>query len=86
MLEKAKASLPRNVRLESLLKNDLGADLPLHISLSRTLMLATHERQTFTDALEAAVGTSGVKPYVPPNTFPFIMLIITHVQIYRDAE
>ncbi|KAL8661601.1 MAG: hypothetical protein Q9202_005429 [Teloschistes flavicans] len=63
MLEKAKASLLPNVRLESLLKSDLEADLPLHISLSRTLMLATHERQTFTDALEAAIGTSGVKPF-----------------------
>ncbi|KAL8639324.1 MAG: hypothetical protein Q9228_003630 [Teloschistes exilis] len=63
MLEKAKVSLPPNVRLESLLKNDLGADLPLHISLSRTLMLATHERQTFTDVFEAAIGTSDVKPF-----------------------
>lgn len=27
-------------------------------------MLATDQRQPFTDALEAAVGTCGVKPYV----------------------
>lgn len=80
MLEKAKASLLPNVRLESLLKSDLEADLPLHISLSRTLMLATHERQTFTDALEAAIGASGVKPYVFPSpitraTFLEVLLI-----------
>lgn len=85
MLEKAKVSLPPDVRLESLLKNDLEADLALHISLSRTLMLATHERQTFTDALEAAIGTSGVKPYVPPNTVPYVMPMMD-LQIHCDTE
>ncbi|KAL8852888.1 MAG: hypothetical protein Q9221_002264 [Calogaya cf. arnoldii] len=56
-------TLPPDVRLESLLTSDLGAALPLHVSLSRTLMLATDQRQPFTDALQTAVEESGVKPF-----------------------
>ncbi|KAL8657801.1 MAG: hypothetical protein Q9226_001556 [Calogaya cf. arnoldii] len=56
-------TLPPDVRLHSVLTSDLGAALPLHISLSRTLMLATDQRQSFSDALQTAVEESGVKPF-----------------------
>ncbi|KAL8858010.1 MAG: hypothetical protein Q9178_005471 [Gyalolechia marmorata] len=56
-------TLPPNVQLHSLLKSDLGAGLPLHISLSRTLPLATHQRQPFTESLQTAVQESAVKPF-----------------------
>ncbi|KAL8729194.1 MAG: hypothetical protein Q9181_005092 [Wetmoreana brouardii] len=55
--------LSADVHLHSLLKSDLEADLPLHISLSRTLMLATYQRQPFTDAIEKAIAASGVRPF-----------------------
>ncbi|KAL8961736.1 MAG: hypothetical protein Q9193_001755 [Seirophora villosa] len=63
LLSRAHSTLPPDIRLHSLLESDLGAELPLHISLSRTLMLATHQRQAFTDDLEKAIGASGVKPF-----------------------
>ncbi|KAL9012490.1 MAG: hypothetical protein Q9173_002749 [Seirophora scorigena] len=63
LLSCAQSTLPPDIRLHSLLESDLGAELPLHISLSRTLMLATHQRQAFTDDLEKAIGASGVKPW-----------------------
>ncbi|KAI4128838.1 MAG: hypothetical protein LQ338_002538 [Usnochroma carphineum] len=56
-------ALPPDVRLHSLLTSDLGAGLPLHISLSRTLMLAADQRQSFTKDLETAIGESGVGPF-----------------------
>ncbi|KAL8803390.1 MAG: hypothetical protein Q9182_003188 [Xanthomendoza sp. 2 TL-2023] len=73
ILTNAQAALPRDVRLHSLLKSDLGAALPLHISLSRTLMLATHQRQSFTDALQIAIEDSGVKPFsVTPDDLRWV--------------
>ncbi len=63
-LEEAEKTLPPCVQLHSLLRSELGAGLPLHVSLSRTLMLATHQRQPFTDRLQSVVKGSGIKPYV----------------------
>ncbi|KAL8678567.1 MAG: hypothetical protein Q9224_007104 [Gallowayella concinna] len=66
-------SLPPDVRLQSLLKSELGAGLPLHVSLSRTLMLATHQRRSFTDALQTAIGESGVQPFsVTPDDLGWV--------------
>ena len=39
-------------------------ELPLHISLSRSIVLVTHERQSFIKALTLAISESGVRPYV----------------------
>lgn len=46
--------------VHNLLKSDLGAELPLHISLSRPIVLLTDQRQPFLDALTTAVKTCGV--------------------------
>lgn len=62
LLLSAKNALPLKFPLHSLLTSDLGAELPLHISLSRTLMLGTEQRQPYTKNLEQAIGVSGVKP------------------------
>ncbi|KAL8781091.1 MAG: hypothetical protein Q9213_006173 [Squamulea squamosa] len=56
-------TLPPKVQLHSLLQSDLGTVLPLHISLSRTMMLATYQRQPFTDSLQSAIQESGVRPF-----------------------
>ncbi|KAL9599676.1 MAG: hypothetical protein Q9219_003664 [cf. Caloplaca sp. 3 TL-2023] len=62
VLTQVESSLPKNIQLHSLLKSDLGAELPLHISLSRTLMLETKERQSFASNLEEAIDRCCVKP------------------------
>lgn len=46
----------------SLLRSDLGAELPLHISLSRPITLLTHQRQFFTDALTNNITKSNLRP------------------------
>lgn len=49
--------------IHSLLKSDLGASLPLHISLSRPIVLLTHQRQAFNDAFALAISKSGIRPF-----------------------
>ncbi|KAL8716935.1 MAG: hypothetical protein Q9225_005773 [Loekoesia sp. 1 TL-2023] len=51
------------IHLRSLLKSDLGAEAPLHISLSRTLMLAAEQRHSFVRELQTAIEASGVKAF-----------------------
>ncbi|KAL4943829.1 hypothetical protein BDV06DRAFT_189071 [Aspergillus oleicola] len=50
-------------KLHSFLHSDLGAQLPLHISLSRPVVLRTEERQPFMEAFEAALGSSDLSPF-----------------------
>lgn len=49
--------------MHSLLKNDLGTELPLHISLSRSLSLLTDQRQRFIDTVTKNTSRSGVRPF-----------------------
>ncbi|OQE36744.1 hypothetical protein PENCOP_c011G08662 [Penicillium coprophilum] len=46
--------------IHSLLHSDLGAQLPLHISLSRPVVLRTEQRASFTEALQKAIHDSHV--------------------------
>ncbi|KAL4969344.1 HVSL domain-containing protein [Aspergillus stella-maris] len=50
-------------KLHSFLYSDLGAQLPLHISLSRPVVLRTEERQSFMEAFETALGSSAISPF-----------------------
>lgn len=50
--------------VHSLLHSDLGAQLPLHISLSRSVILRTEQRALFTEALQKAIHDSHVLSYV----------------------
>ncbi|MCJ1352397.1 MAG: poly(U)-specific 3'-to-5' RNA exonuclease [Icmadophila ericetorum] len=50
-------------QIHTFLESELGAQLPLHISLSRSMMLLTDQRQPFVDLLEKFVNTSGIKPF-----------------------
>ena len=49
-------------KLHSFLYSDLGAQLPLHISLSRPVILRTEERQSFMEAFEASLKNSDISP------------------------
>ena len=48
----------------SLLESGLGTPLPLHISLSRPVILLTPQRDNFLDLFKKAIERSGVRPYV----------------------
>ncbi|KAI9842290.1 MAG: poly(U)-specific 3'-to-5' RNA exonuclease [Sclerophora amabilis] len=62
LVAKISSSHPE-VRLQSLLTSDLGAPLPLHISLSGPIVLVTHERGPFLELLTESVRHSGVRPF-----------------------
>lgn len=53
---------PRN-DIRSLLQNDLGVALPLHVSLSRPLVLRTEQKDDFFPSLKDAIGSSGVRAF-----------------------
>ncbi|KAJ5124529.1 uncharacterized protein N7515_008354 [Penicillium bovifimosum] len=55
-------------QVHSLLISDLGVKLPLHISLSRSVVVRTEQRFELTDALENAIKESGVLSfYIQPD-------------------
>lgn len=49
--------------VHSLLHNELGVSLPLHVSLSRPLVLKTEQREVFLSDLKAAVVTSRIQSF-----------------------
>lgn len=50
-------------QVQSLLQSALSAPLPLHISLSRSLVLQTPQRDAFLDAIASHLLASGVRPF-----------------------
>lgn len=46
----------------SLLHNDLGVQLPLHISLSRPVVLTTDQKQSFIEEFQHNVESSHTQP------------------------
>lgn len=63
LIQKSESKLGDKPRvIHSLLRSDLGAQLPLHISLSRPVVLRTEQRQSFIDAYQTAVRDSIVSP------------------------
>ncbi|KAL4802977.1 U6 snRNA phosphodiesterase Usb1 [Aspergillus unguis] len=53
----------KEAKLHSFLHSDLGARLPLHISLSRPVVLRTEQRQPFMDEFTTALGSSRIGPF-----------------------
>ena len=64
-----KYSSSYGINLTSLLESDLGAPLPLHISLSQSLSFRTEQKDQFTQAIRREILCSGIKEYVPPKSF-----------------
>ncbi|KAJ6257834.1 U6 snRNA phosphodiesterase [Drechslerella dactyloides] len=50
-------------KLESFLYSDLGTQLPLHISMSRPIVLRTDQRDQFIASLERGLNKAGVEPF-----------------------
>ncbi|ODH52086.1 hypothetical protein GX48_01639 [Paracoccidioides brasiliensis] len=55
--------LQNGLEIHSLLFSDLGAQMPLHISLSRPVALVTDDRQPFIDMLNDAIRDSDIRPF-----------------------
>ena len=53
------ADLGDDIKLHNFLTSDLGAQLPLHISLSRPLSLATADKDAFLDKVTHAIRNGG---------------------------
>ncbi|KAI1282989.1 U6 snRNA phosphodiesterase Usb1 [Xylaria sp. FL0933] len=49
--------------ITSFLTSDLGAPQPLHISLSRPIVLSTSQKDAFLSDLESSIRTSGLAPF-----------------------
>ncbi|KXT01050.1 hypothetical protein AC579_2564 [Pseudocercospora musae] len=49
--------------VQSLLENELGVQLPLHISLSRPLALKTEQKDVFVSKLETAIDEASVRAF-----------------------
>ncbi|KAK4499324.1 hypothetical protein PRZ48_009837 [Zasmidium cellare] len=49
--------------VHSLLQNDLGVQLPLHVSLSRPLSLKTEQKDKFLDRLKAVTAETAVREF-----------------------
>lgn len=49
--------------VHSLLQNDLGVALPLHVSLSRPLVLKTEHKDDFFNSLREAISSSGAREF-----------------------
>ncbi|RLM00732.1 hypothetical protein CFD26_108287 [Aspergillus turcosus] len=64
ILSQVEAKLGGHAReIHSLLRSDLGVQLPLHISLSRPVVLRTEQRQPFLDMFQTALQESTVPAF-----------------------
>ncbi|KAJ6096975.1 hypothetical protein N7486_007721 [Penicillium sp. IBT 16267x] len=59
--------------IQSLLHSDLGAQLPLHISLSRPVILRTEQRSSFAGLLQERIEESRIAPFaLKPNNLKWV--------------
>ncbi|XXH05669.1 hypothetical protein Hte_012104 [Hypoxylon texense] len=62
LLAALRPALPE-VRVTSFLLSDLGAPQPLHVSLSRPIVLGTAQKDEFLEQLVARIASCGVSPF-----------------------
>ncbi|RYP54794.1 hypothetical protein DL768_000522 [Monosporascus sp. mg162] len=58
-----RSSISPSTEILSFLNSDLGAPQPLHISLSRPIVLSTSQKDGFLEQLIATVKKSGIQPF-----------------------
>ncbi|KAI1752221.1 U6 snRNA phosphodiesterase Usb1 [Xylaria castorea] len=59
----ASSSSTNLITVTSFLTSDLGTPQPLHISLSRPIVLSTSQKDTFQSDLESSIRSSGIAPF-----------------------
>lgn len=62
LISRPSGSPSENFEIHSLLHSDLGAQLPLHISLSRPVVLRTEQRASFSECLQKEIKDSQIHP------------------------
>jgi hypothetical protein len=65
-IERANSRLKRPLSIPEIhpsLLSELGTPIPLHVSLSRTLQVKTHERDQFLDILNKSLQRAAVRPF-----------------------
>ncbi|KAK2745006.1 poly(U)-specific 3'-to-5' RNA exonuclease [Onygenales sp. PD_40] len=62
VISQSEDKLHNAFKIHTLLFSDLGVQLPLHISLSRPVVLVTEDRHPFKDLLDDAVRESEIRP------------------------
>lgn len=63
LLRDVERELHGSMPLHGFLSSDLGAPLPLHISLSRPLSLPTADKDAFLNRLTSSIQGSGIEPF-----------------------
>lgn len=63
LLRDVEKELHHELPLYSFLTSDLGAPLPLHISLSRPMSLPAADKDAFLDRISSSVHASGIDPF-----------------------
>jgi U6 snRNA phosphodiesterase len=72
LLEEVQKVFGSSIQLNSFLTSDLGAPLPLHVSLSRPIVLNTLEKDDFLEKITKAITSSGISQYVFTANAPSI--------------
>lgn len=62
VIHQSKAKLEKGSEVKSFLYSDLGAQLPLHISLSRPAVLRTEQRHSFGELIQDTIRDSDIRP------------------------
>jgi U6 snRNA phosphodiesterase len=61
-MKSAVAAEVEESRMETLLTSELGAPLPLHVSLSRLIVLTADEKDSFVNSVHKNISGCGVRP------------------------
>ncbi|ETI25840.1 hypothetical protein G647_02617 [Cladophialophora carrionii CBS 160.54] len=67
-LPTTKTEQTSKAHVHGFLRSDLGAQLPLHISLSAPLVLKTEQKESFQGSINAALDSSHIKPFTVTAT------------------
>lgn len=63
LLAKVEATLDGEIELHQFMTSDLGAPLPLHVSLSRPLSLQMAQKDDFLDRVSESLGSGSTQPF-----------------------
>ncbi|KAM3440570.1 hypothetical protein MY4824_002018 [Beauveria thailandica] len=97
LLAKVEDTLDGEIELHQFMTSDLGAPLPLHVSLSRPLSLSTTEKDDFLQRVSESLGSGAVPPFImqprslawftsPDSNRSFLVLGVATTGGHGDAD